>query len=90
MTMTQTQDGFEVAKADLELRGPGSFLGEEQHGFGDASALLLTKDPALLEEVNTAYETLRKSAKEDEETYERILKAAKEQYENDLGQIVMN
>ncbi|MFR6344221.1 MAG: hypothetical protein ACLUO4_05125 [Christensenellales bacterium] len=65
-------------------------MGEEQHGFGDASALLLTKDPALLEEVNTAYETLRKSAKEDEETYERILKAAKEQYENDLGQIVMN
>lgn len=90
MTMTQTQDGFEVAKADLELRGPGSFLGEEQHGFGDASALLLTKDPALLEEVNAAYEKLCRSAKEDEETYERILKAAKEQYENDLGQIVMN
>ena len=59
LTMTQTQDGFEVAKADLELRGPGSFLGEEQHGFTDASALMLTKDAGLVEEVNSAYELLQ-------------------------------
>lgn len=88
MTMTQTQNGFEVAKADLELRGPGSFLGEEQHGFADAGALMLSHDAGLVEEVNRAYEALRAPAYEDE--YRATLHAAKEQYENALGQIAMN
>jgi ATP-dependent DNA helicase RecG len=30
-----TSDGFLVAEKDLELRGPGSLLGVEQHGAGD-------------------------------------------------------
>lgn len=31
--MCATNDGFEIAKRDLELRGPGDFLGERQHGL---------------------------------------------------------
>lgn len=30
--MSATADGFEVARKDLELRGPGQFLGSMQHG----------------------------------------------------------
>jgi ATP-dependent DNA helicase RecG len=30
--MVQTQDGFEIAKRDLEIRGPGEFLGARQSG----------------------------------------------------------
>ncbi len=31
--MTKTSDGFEIARRDLELRGPGDFLGKRQHGM---------------------------------------------------------
>ena len=31
-TLVRTNDGFEVARADLEQRGPGELLGTRQHG----------------------------------------------------------
>ena len=45
-----TTDGFRIAEADLELRGPGELLGQQQSGapkfrFGD-----LAKDLALIEQ----------------------------------------
>ena len=30
--MTETTDGFRIADADLEIRGPGDFLGTRQSG----------------------------------------------------------
>ena len=40
--MLQTSDGFEIARRDLELRGPGEFLGARQSG----ATLLRFADPA--------------------------------------------
>jgi ATP-dependent DNA helicase RecG len=34
-TMTETNDGFVLAERDLELRGPGQFLGTRQSGFAE-------------------------------------------------------
>jgi ATP-dependent DNA helicase RecG len=33
MTMVNTTDGFEIAEADLKLRGPGDIEGKQQSGF---------------------------------------------------------
>ena len=30
--MVETNDGFEIARRDLEIRGPGEFLGARQSG----------------------------------------------------------
>lgn len=39
--MCSTTDGFEIAKKDLELRGPGDFLGTKQSGYNKYIALML-------------------------------------------------
>ena len=39
--MLETNDGFEIARRDLEIRGPGEFLGARQSG----AALLRFADP---------------------------------------------
>ena len=31
--MAETSDGFKIAEADLEFRGPGEFLGSKQSGL---------------------------------------------------------
>jgi ATP-dependent DNA helicase RecG len=41
--LERTNDGFEIAEADLKMRGPGELLGHQQSGlpkfrFGDLSA----------------------------------------------------
>ena len=41
--MLETDDGFEIARRDLEIRGPGEFLGARQSG----APLLRFADPVL-------------------------------------------
>ena len=47
--MAQTNDGFEIARRDLEIRGPGEFLGARQSGAALLRFADLTEDVALLE-----------------------------------------
>lgn len=72
-TLCATNDGFVIAQKDLDLRGPGEFLGTRQHGrlapdgYGVADIALIEEtraevdrvltDPALQKE-KTAMETL--------------------------------
>ena len=43
-----TADGFKIADADLELRGPGDFLGSRQHGLPDMKIADLFADRDVL------------------------------------------
>ncbi len=47
--MVETEDGFRIAEADLEIRGPGDFLGTRQAGLPDFRVANLLKDIRLLE-----------------------------------------
>lgn len=47
-TMVQTQDGFEIAEVDLELRGPGDLMGTQQSGLLDLKIADLSKDGPIV------------------------------------------
>lgn len=59
--MVATTDGFELAEADLKLRGPGEILGLRQSGLPDFKIADLIQDEALL-----------RQAKEDVAQYGKI------------------
>ena len=48
--MSETTDGFRIAEADLEIRGPGEFLGTRQAGMPDFRVANLLRDARVLEE----------------------------------------
>ena len=49
-TMVRTQDGFEIARADLRIRGPGEMLGTRQAGQPVFEVADLYRDEAILDE----------------------------------------
>jgi len=44
----RTNDGFELAEKDMELRGPGELLGTKQHGLPDLRIADLVRDRKVL------------------------------------------
>jgi ATP-dependent DNA helicase RecG len=48
--MEETTDGFRIAQADLDLRGPGEFLGTRQSGLPELSVAELGRDQKILSE----------------------------------------
>jgi ATP-dependent DNA helicase RecG len=49
-TMVRTNDGFEIAEVDLQLRGPGDLSGTQQSGVLEMKIADLAKDQAILSE----------------------------------------
>jgi ATP-dependent DNA helicase RecG len=56
--LRDTNDGFEVARRDLELRGPGELLGTRQTGLAQMRVADLLRDADLLPRVQIAAEVL--------------------------------
>ncbi len=77
--MRRMHDGFQIAEADLRLRGPGEFFGTRQHGlpflrFADPAA-----DPLLLE---SAQKAAKKMAADETalNAYPHLLAAVEKMY----------
>jgi ATP-dependent DNA helicase RecG len=56
--MRDTNDGFEVARRDLDLRGPGELLGTRQTGLAQMRVADLLRDADLLPRVQIAAEAM--------------------------------
>lgn len=56
--MKESSDGFALAKKDLELRGPGEFFGERQHGLPPLRLADLATDDELLSQTRQAMQEI--------------------------------
>ncbi len=57
-TLRETNDGFEIARRDLEIRGPGEVLGTRQSGMMQMRIADIVRDAELLPEVTRAADIL--------------------------------
>lgn len=71
-SLEKIHNGFDLAEIDLKLRGPGSLLGSEQHGFSMDNLLVKNLfDSSLIQDVSTAAQTAL--AKDPHFTYTSLL-----------------
>lgn len=63
--------GFDIARMDLEIRGPGDVLGIRQHGFGAEGLGSLNEELTLIEDLRTELEVMMKNY--DREKLESLL-----------------
>jgi ATP-dependent DNA helicase RecG len=75
--MVRTQDGFELAELDLELRGPGEFFGTRQAGLPDFRVASLVRDRKLLELAKVESARFVQKASEESTPDERARVAAR-------------
>ncbi len=52
--MTKTQNGFEIAEHDLQLRGPGEFYGTRQSGMPDFRLANIIRDVEVIQQAREA------------------------------------
>jgi ATP-dependent DNA helicase RecG len=57
-TLSETDDGFEIAEKDLDIRGPGEFLGTRQSGLPELRFGNIVRDFAIMEEAREEAFTL--------------------------------
>ena len=81
--MTRSNDGFEIAQKDMELRGPGDLFGVRQSGALSLGPCACMGDTSLLKETHDAARALLKDA--DSEETKAIIDLAKIAYPDALS-----
>ena len=77
--MTRTNNGFELAEIDLEIRGPGEFFGTRQSGLPEFRIADIIKDAALLEAAKSEAEKIITIAPDLTQADHRLVKSLVEQ-----------
>ena len=82
-----TNDGFEIARKDLELRGPGDLTGTRQSG--EIFSPIVNGDTRLLDEVSRAVKVLR-TDKSKKEILQQIEELSKSYFEREGHEIALS
>ena len=84
--MVDSNDGFEIAEQDLELRGPGDLEGTQQSGMAfDLRIANLAKDGRILQTAREdAFELLDRDPEESNQAYQLVWKRLKELRKNQM------
>lgn len=87
--MRRSNDGFEIAQKDLELRGPGDFFGIRQSGMPEFKLANLLTDAKILEQTQEAVKNiLEQDRKLELEENLKIKEALYTKYGEQLSNIV--
>ncbi len=79
--LNHSNDGFEIAREDLKLRGPGDFFGMRQSGDMDFRIGNIYTDADVLGEVSQVLKELKEDKWDIEEGQWQVLHAVLEQYQ---------
>ncbi len=78
--MVATNDGFRIAETDLEIRGPGEFLGTRQSGLPDFRVGNLLRDHDILSEARKAAFDMVKAARLEDPEFAPLIKELKRRW----------
>jgi ATP-dependent DNA helicase RecG len=81
--MEDTTDGFKIAEADMEIRGPGEFFGIRQSGVLNFSSMDLNKDKDIVVKAkDIAFKIIEEDPQLIKPEHEVIRKAFVNNYED--------
>jgi ATP-dependent DNA helicase RecG len=84
--MERSSDGFVIAEKDLEIRGPGEFLGTRQSGMPELAVANLARDGELLSVAQReARRILARDSRLEAPEHQGLVKALEERWEGRLA-----
>lgn len=86
-TLCSTDNGFEIAQKDYELRGPGDYLGKRQSGIAEARFSYALSNTQLLKETQNVIEN---EIICDSDLYNSLYSAIKDRFNTELSDVVYN
>lgn len=83
--MIRTNNGFQIAEADLNIRGPGEFFGTRQSGVPNFKIANIIHDATLLESAKREAELLIKAdPRLDADTHQLLKRMLQKHWQNNL------
>ena len=87
-TLERTNSGFKVAEVDLQMRGPGDFMGTNQSGLPDFNIADIVEDQPILEKAKKVSVELLQSDPKLKKNKHQALKEHLEDYMDDKGKYI--